>query len=134
MARTPGSYGRFLAPELVAAGQRVAIVDADIGQKNVDPPATVTLAHIAGTVESWAAAPEVTRCPTSFLRAMISERIACASNDFTCTGLKKPVRARCVQMRPSRAHSYDGLVARQGLQRLMGLPALDTDSRHTPFA
>ena len=26
---------------------------------------------------------------------MISERIAWADKDFTCTGLKKPVRAKC---------------------------------------
>jgi polynucleotide 5'-hydroxyl-kinase GRC3/NOL9 len=52
------SYCRFLARELVATGQRVAIVDADIGQKNIGPPATVTRAYIAGTVEPWAMAPE----------------------------------------------------------------------------
>ena len=32
--------------------------------------------------------------PPVFLRAMISERRACADSDFICTGLKKPVRAR----------------------------------------
>ena len=45
------SYGRFLAGELAQAGQRVAIVDADIGQKTVGPPTAVTLAHIEGTGE-----------------------------------------------------------------------------------
>jgi hypothetical protein len=29
---------------------------------------------------------------------MISERIAWADKDFTCTGLKKPVRAKCGQV------------------------------------
>src|SRR5580704_17607212 len=32
--------------------------------------------------------------PPVFLRAMISERRACADSDFTRTGLKKPVKAR----------------------------------------
>jgi hypothetical protein len=32
--------------------------------------------------------------PPVFLRAMISERRACADSDLICTGLKKPVRAR----------------------------------------
>ena len=32
--------------------------------------------------------------PPVFLRAMISERRACADSDFICTGLKKPGRAR----------------------------------------
>ena len=32
--------------------------------------------------------------PPVFLRAMISERRACADSDFICTGLKKAVRAR----------------------------------------
>ena len=36
---------------------------------------------------------KVTRWPTSFLRAMMSERTARADKDFTCTGLKNPVRA-----------------------------------------
>lgn len=52
------SYCQFLAGELVATGQRVAIVDADIGQKNIGPPATVTLAYVAGAVEQWATPPE----------------------------------------------------------------------------
>src|SRR3981189_2593175 len=69
----------------------------------------------------------VTRWPTSFLRAMINERMACAESDFTCTGLKKPVRARCASPRIVAV----GLVGRKRLQRLTGLPALDTDHRHT---
>src|ERR1700733_13509103 len=44
---------------------------------------------------------KVTRWPTSFLRAMISERPAWADKDFTCTGLKKPVRAKCASPRAS---------------------------------
>src|SRR3984957_4719081 len=43
----------------------------------------------------------VTRWPTSFLRAPISERTAWADKDFTCTGLKKPVRAKCARPRAS---------------------------------
>src|SRR5215472_16866576 len=44
---------------------------------------------------------KVTRWPASFLRAMISERIAWAGNDFTSTGLKKPMRAGCTRPRAS---------------------------------
>ena len=55
---------------------------------------------------------------------MISERTAWADKDFTCTGLKKPVRARVRQ--PSRVVAI-GLVGRQRLERLVGLPALDAD-------
>jgi polynucleotide 5'-hydroxyl-kinase GRC3/NOL9 len=54
--RGKSSYARFLACDLAAAGERVAIVDADIGQKSIGPPTTVTLAHIAG--EAWPPAPE----------------------------------------------------------------------------
>jgi polynucleotide 5'-hydroxyl-kinase GRC3/NOL9 len=51
------SYCRFLVTELLAVGHRVAIVDADIGQKDVGPPATVTLGYAAGTAEHWSASP-----------------------------------------------------------------------------
>jgi hypothetical protein len=44
---------------------------------------------------------KVTRWPTSFLRAMIRERTAWADKDFTCTGLKKPARAKCARPRAS---------------------------------
>jgi hypothetical protein len=44
---------------------------------------------------------KVTRWPTSFLRALISNGSAWARNDFTCTGLKKPVRAKCASPRAS---------------------------------
>ena len=43
----------------------------------------------------------MTRWPTSFLRAMTRERMAWAGNDFTCTGLKNPVRARWAKPRAS---------------------------------
>jgi polynucleotide 5'-hydroxyl-kinase GRC3/NOL9 len=52
------SYARFLVRELAAAGQRVAVVDADIGQKTIGPPAAVTLAHNPGAGEAWPAAPD----------------------------------------------------------------------------
>jgi polynucleotide 5'-hydroxyl-kinase GRC3/NOL9 len=51
------SYCRFLVTELLAVGHRVAIVDADIGQKDVGPPATVTLGYASGTAEHWSASP-----------------------------------------------------------------------------
>jgi polynucleotide 5'-hydroxyl-kinase GRC3/NOL9 len=52
------SYCRFLVTELLAAGHRVAVVNADVGQKDVGPPATVTLGYAVGTAEQWAVAPE----------------------------------------------------------------------------
>jgi polynucleotide 5'-hydroxyl-kinase GRC3/NOL9 len=52
------SYCRFLITELLAAGNRVALVDANVGQKDVGPPATVTLGYAAGTAEQWNIAPQ----------------------------------------------------------------------------
>jgi polynucleotide 5'-hydroxyl-kinase GRC3/NOL9 len=52
------SYCRFLITELLAAGHRIAFVDADVGQKDVGPPATVTLGYAAGTAGQWVVAPE----------------------------------------------------------------------------
>lgn len=40
------TYCGFLARRLVHAGFRVALVDADIGQKDIGPPATVSLAEV----------------------------------------------------------------------------------------
>jgi polynucleotide 5'-hydroxyl-kinase GRC3/NOL9 len=56
--RGKSSYCRFLAAELLAAGHRVAIVDADLGQKDVGPPATVALGYVTGTAERWTTIPE----------------------------------------------------------------------------
>jgi hypothetical protein len=39
-----------------------------------------------------------------FLRAMISERSALAASDFTCTGLKKPVRPRSASQSSKIVH------------------------------
>src|ERR1700722_14527010 len=74
---------------------------------------------------------KVMRCPTSFLRAMISERTAWADRDFTCTGLKNPVRAKCAS---PRASLRVGLVGRERLERLVRLPALYTDHREAELA
>lgn len=52
------SYRRFLAAQLVTAGHRVAIVDADVGQKDVGPPAAVTLGYAMDTGDPLAAPPE----------------------------------------------------------------------------
>jgi polynucleotide 5'-hydroxyl-kinase GRC3/NOL9 len=52
------SYCRFLAEALVANGEPVAIVDADIGQKTIGPPATVTLGYATGARERWVTLPE----------------------------------------------------------------------------
>lgn len=52
------SYCRFLSAELLAAGHRVAVVNSDVGQKEVGPPATVTLGYATGTAERWAGPPE----------------------------------------------------------------------------
>jgi polynucleotide 5'-hydroxyl-kinase GRC3/NOL9 len=52
------SYCRFLVAQLLGAGERLAIVDAEVGQKIVGPPATVTLGYAEGTAEQWTAAAE----------------------------------------------------------------------------
>jgi polynucleotide 5'-hydroxyl-kinase GRC3/NOL9 len=52
------SYCRFLVAQLLGAGERLAIVDADVGQKIMGPPATVTLGYAEGTAEQWTAAAE----------------------------------------------------------------------------
>jgi len=44
--RGKSTYCGFLARTLRAAGASVAFVDADVGQKDVGPPATITLARI----------------------------------------------------------------------------------------
>ena len=38
-------FCRFLSERLLAAGHGVALVDADIGQKDIGPPAAVTLGY-----------------------------------------------------------------------------------------
>jgi polynucleotide 5'-hydroxyl-kinase GRC3/NOL9 len=43
--RGKSSYCRFLSRHLLAAGWRVAIVDADVGQTDIGPPATITLGY-----------------------------------------------------------------------------------------
>ncbi len=46
------TYCRFLADALICAGFTTDFVDADIGQKDVGPPGTVSLAHLS-TPGSW---------------------------------------------------------------------------------
>jgi polynucleotide 5'-hydroxyl-kinase GRC3/NOL9 len=43
--RGKSTYCRFLSQHLLAAGWRVAIVDADVGQKDIGPPAAITLGY-----------------------------------------------------------------------------------------
>jgi polynucleotide 5'-hydroxyl-kinase GRC3/NOL9 len=45
--RGKSTYCRFLSQHLLAAGYRVALVDADIGQKDIGPPAAITLGYPA---------------------------------------------------------------------------------------
>ncbi|HWE16373.1 MAG TPA: Clp1/GlmU family protein [Hyphomicrobiaceae bacterium] len=49
------SHCRFLIAQLLGSGERPAIVDADVGQKIVGPPATVTLGYAEGMIEQWTA-------------------------------------------------------------------------------
>lgn len=51
------TFCRFLISELIKAGQRVAFVDADVGQKDLGPPATVTLGYPDGPETLETAAP-----------------------------------------------------------------------------
>ena len=44
--RGKSTYCSFLAAELCSVGHEVAFVDADVGQKDVGPPAAITLAHL----------------------------------------------------------------------------------------
>lgn len=43
--RGKSSYCRFLVHHCLTAGQRVALLDADVGQKAIGPPATLTLGY-----------------------------------------------------------------------------------------
>ncbi len=43
--RGKSTYCQFLSQTLLAAGERVAVVDADVGQKDIGPPATITLGY-----------------------------------------------------------------------------------------
>ncbi|MGQ4807556.1 hypothetical protein NKDENANG_00910 [Candidatus Entotheonellaceae bacterium PAL068K] len=43
--RGKSTYCGFLSSQLLAAGMRVALVDADVGQKDIGPPATITLGY-----------------------------------------------------------------------------------------
>jgi polynucleotide 5'-hydroxyl-kinase GRC3/NOL9 len=43
--RGKSTYCQYLSRRLLAAGDRVALVDADIGQKDIGPPGTITLGH-----------------------------------------------------------------------------------------
>jgi polynucleotide 5'-hydroxyl-kinase GRC3/NOL9 len=43
--RGKSTYCGFLSQRLLAAGCRVAVVDADVGQKDIGPPATITLGY-----------------------------------------------------------------------------------------
>jgi polynucleotide 5'-hydroxyl-kinase GRC3/NOL9 len=45
--RGKSTYCGFLSQQLLTAGFRVAVVDADIGQKDIGPPATITLGYPA---------------------------------------------------------------------------------------
>ncbi|HZU88051.1 MAG TPA: polynucleotide 5'-hydroxyl-kinase [Stellaceae bacterium] len=51
-------FCRHLCDRLLAAGRRVAVVDADIGQKIVGPPAAVTLCHARPGRDLFAARAE----------------------------------------------------------------------------
>jgi polynucleotide 5'-hydroxyl-kinase GRC3/NOL9 len=43
--RGKSTYCKFLSHRLMEAGFKVAIVDADVGQKDIGPPATITLGY-----------------------------------------------------------------------------------------
>ncbi len=43
--RGKSTYCHYLSQQLLAAGASVALVDADVGQKDIGPPATITLGY-----------------------------------------------------------------------------------------
>lgn len=43
--RGKSTYCHYLSQTLLATGERVAVVDADVGQKDIGPPATITLGY-----------------------------------------------------------------------------------------
>ena len=43
--RGKSTYCRFLTRRCLETGQRVAVVDTDVGQKDIGPPATLTLGY-----------------------------------------------------------------------------------------
>jgi polynucleotide 5'-hydroxyl-kinase GRC3/NOL9 len=45
--RGKSTYCHFLSQRLLTAGLRVAVVDADVGQKDIGPPASITLGYPA---------------------------------------------------------------------------------------
>jgi polynucleotide 5'-hydroxyl-kinase GRC3/NOL9 len=45
MDRGKSTYCQYLSQALLAAGERVAVVDADVGQKDIGPPAAITLGY-----------------------------------------------------------------------------------------
>lgn len=53
--RGKSRYCRFLLGSLLGLGRRVSFVDADIGQKDVGPPATVSLANLESPADLAAA-------------------------------------------------------------------------------
>ena len=73
----------------------------------------------------------VTRWPTSFLRAMISDRTGVRRQRLHMNGLEE---AGAGEMRQAACIVAVGLVRRQRLQRLIGLPALDADDGQSQLA
>src|SRR5215813_9121176 len=47
--RGKSTYCGFLSQRCLAAGRRVAVIDADVGQKEIGPPATLTLGYPAAS-------------------------------------------------------------------------------------
>lgn len=43
--RGKSTYCHYLSQTLLAVGERVAVVDADVGQKDIGPPAAITLGY-----------------------------------------------------------------------------------------
>jgi polynucleotide 5'-hydroxyl-kinase GRC3/NOL9 len=55
--RGKSTFCGYLARELVGAGHRVALVDADIGQKDIGPPAAITMGYTDGDAALRAITP-----------------------------------------------------------------------------
>jgi polynucleotide 5'-hydroxyl-kinase GRC3/NOL9 len=132
-------FCRYLCEHLLAAGRRVAVVDADIGQKIVGPPAAVTLCHARPGNDLFAARPErfafvgATSPIGHFLPLVVgaADLVAAADADVTIidTGGLVGGPGFALKLHKIAAIRPDGLVA---IEKTGELAAILRANRHIP--